>query len=192
MMKLPDKITSIELPIQRRQPAHSPWRMRWMVVAGTAGGATLMYFADPSHGRRRRAIARDRSAGIARHTGRRAGRSAKKLKATVSGQAKGLRHTFSSPVPVANDQMLTDRVKSQAFRDPGIDRSRVNLNVEDGIVVLHGVIDDQNRIDELTDAVRRVPGVRDVTSYLHTPDLPAPMEGPRHFENGAPDQLHHD
>jgi hypothetical protein len=164
--------------------------MRGMVIAGAAGGATVMYFADPNHGRRRRVMARDRTAGMARHAGRRAGRSAKKLKATVAGQAKGLRHTFSSPMPIANDQMLTDRVKSQAYRGSGIDHSRVNLNVEDGIVVLHGVMGRRDQIDELTEAVRRVPGVRDVTSYLHTPDSPAPMEGSGRYGNGAPEQLH--
>jgi hypothetical protein len=156
-----------------------------MLFTCAAAGAVAMYMADPQQGRRRRALARDRSAGFARHSSRRVGKGAKRLRATISGDVKGLRHSFDTPEPVANDQMLTDRVMSQVFRRPDIDHSRVNVNVEDGVAVLHGVLDGQDRIDELTSAVRRVPGVRDVVSYVHPPDIPAPAEGPRHFANGS-------
>jgi len=160
-----------------------------MLFSCAAAGAVAMYLADPQQGRRRRALARDRTAGFARHANRRMGRGVKRLRASISGDVKGLRHSFDTPQPVANDQMLTDRVMSQVFRRSDIDHSRVNVNVEDGVAVLHGVLDGQDRIDELNQAVRRVPGVRDVVSYVHPADVPAPDEAPRHNANDSQSSL---
>lgn len=182
--RMPDVDLPFDLPFRRKKPRFSTLRQWWPVGMSAAGGAVVMYLTDPQQGRRRRALARDRAGGMVRHTGRRIGRSMKRLGATLSGEAKGLLHAFSRPEPVANDQMLTDRVKSVVFRDRDLDHSRINLNVEDGIVVLHGVVGEEKKIEELTKAVRKVPGVQDVTSYLHPPHTPAPPEGPRHHPNG--------
>jgi len=184
-MKLTAHLPKIELPFQMREPHHSPWRRRWMFLASAVGGAIAMFLADPQQGRRRRAMTRDRTGGIARQTSRRLGRSMKRFGATMSGEMKGIRYAMSSPEPVANDQMLTDRVMSQAFRNRDVDHSRINLNVEDGVVVLHGVLDGQDQIDALNAAVRRVPGVQGVARYLHPPHTPAPDEGPRHRPDGS-------
>src|SRR3954454_9536125 len=89
------------------------------------------------------------------------------------------RHLPYPPEAPANDQTLTDRVLSQAFRDLNVPKNRINVNVEDGVVVLHGVLEQQEHIRKVESAVKKVPGVRDVQSYLHLADTPAPQEGPR-------------
>jgi hypothetical protein len=189
-VQMPRFDRAIDLPFRRKRRRYQTLRRWWPVGASAVAGAVAMFLIDPRQGRRRRALARDRSGGVARHSARRLGRSVKRFGATLTGDVKGLRHAFSRPVPVANDQMLTDRVKSQVFRGRDLDHSRINLNVEDGVVVLHGVLSEQDQIGNLTKAARKVPGVRDVTSYLHSPNSPAPSEGPRHHVHGPHHQSH--
>jgi hypothetical protein len=189
MKRLTASIPDALLP--RRFRRRRAWYEHWYVYAACAiGGAIVMFIADPQVGRRRRAKAKDRSLGAVHHSERRVSKSLKRYGATISGEAKGLRHARSQPEPVANDQMLADRVMSQAFRDRDLDRSRVNLNVEDGVVVLHGVLDDQKKIDRLNKKIRKVPGVKDVANYLHPPDKAAPQEGQRHNADGSPFHTH--
>jgi len=49
----------------------------------------------------------------------------------------------------------------------------VSVNVANGVVELRGQVDDPELIDELVGSVRKVQGVQDVRSYLHTREEPS-------------------
>ena len=74
---------------------------------------------------------------------------------------------------------LIVRVESEVFRDPSIPKGDINVNAEFGKIVLHGQVDDEKQMAQIIEAVRRVPGVQGVVSYLHPKGTPAPQEGPR-------------
>lgn len=75
-----------------------------------------------------------------------------------------------------NDATLQAKVESELFRDPSIPKGRMNLNVENGVVILRGVGDTPEQIERIVAATRAVAGVRDVHSLLHLADAPAPDE----------------
>ncbi|HEY8446905.1 MAG TPA: BON domain-containing protein [Thermomicrobiales bacterium] len=179
----------MEMPdvFRMRRRRESRWRsmgrMALPLAAGGVTGATVMYLADPDRGRRRRALARDRAGSIVRHSRRRVGRFGKRTGATLTGTAIRIWHLPRRPEPAANDQMLTDRILSQAFRDRDIPRGQININVEDGVAVLRGQLEHPDQIRALREAVAKVPGVREVESYLHLPEMPAPNKH-------APQEMH--
>ena len=70
--------------------------------------------------------------------------------------------------------MLAHKVETELCRDPSIDKERININAEDGVVVLRGELERPEQIRKLEEAVRKVPGVRDVRSHLHLPHTPPP------------------
>jgi osmotically-inducible protein OsmY len=72
-----------------------------------------------------------------------------------------------------DDQTLVDRVESEIFRDRKKVKGKVNINAEEGVVVLRGELESQDLIDDLVNAVREVDGVRNVENLLHTPDTKA-------------------
>lgn len=74
-----------------------------------------------------------------------------------------------------DDQTLVDRVESEIFRDRHEVKGKVNINAEEGVVVLRGQLDSQDMIDDLVNAVRDVDGVRNVENLLHLPGTDAPM-----------------
>jgi osmotically-inducible protein OsmY len=150
------------------------WRRVWKVGAGGAAGAGLMYLLDPINGRRRRAQARDRSGGAVRHTWHRAERAGRRSAAGGYGIYRKALYAWRPAEPAANDQMLTDRVLSIVYRDREIPHGHLNVNVEDGVVVLRGQFEKPEEIRHLEREVRKVPGVKDVQSYLHLPETPAP------------------
>lgn len=155
---------------QRRNS--SSWRKLMLpVTAGAATGATLMYMADPERGRRRRAIARDRSLAAIRRSGRKANKLSRRTGAKIVGMATSAIHIPARLDQPVNDPMLTDRILSQVFRDREIPPGRVNINVEDGIAVIRGELDRPEQIRELQDAVKDVSGVREVASFLHLPEM---------------------
>jgi osmotically-inducible protein OsmY len=64
-------------------------------------------------------------------------------------------------------------VESHIFRDPEVPQGRINLNVEDGVVVLRGQLERPEQIRHLEASVRKVPGVKGVKNLLHLPGAPA-------------------
>ena len=73
-----------------------------------------------------------------------------------------------------DDQTLVDRVESEILRDRQEVKGKVNINAEEGVVVLRGELDSQDLIEDLVNAVREVDGVRNVENLLHTPGNEAP------------------
>jgi hypothetical protein len=157
-----------------QQTSPRRWRRLWRFGAGGAAGAGAMYFLDPAEGRRRRAQTADQTAGAARRLGRRTGRISRRLGADAYGLWRKALYSWRPAAPVANAPTLADRVMSQVYRDPSIPQGQLNINVEEDIVVVRGELPHPEDIRDLESKIRDVPGVRDVRSYLHLPDTPAP------------------
>ncbi len=76
--------------------------------------------------------------------------------------AQGAPSVASAP----DDAVLTDRVKSEIFRDAEVPSGRVNVNTEFGKVILRGEVESEDMVRQLVDAARNVQGVEDVESLL--------------------------
>ena len=138
-------------------------------------GAALAYFLDPDQGRRRRNITRDRVASTLRRGSRNLARTGRQAAAEAYGLSRKATYLTPRDEPPPNDATLSQRVESEVFRDPDIPKGRINVNAEQGVVVLRGEVDRPEQIRSVETAVRRVSGVVDVENLLHLPDTPAPM-----------------
>ncbi|MPZ13144.1 MAG: BON domain-containing protein [Chloroflexi bacterium] len=144
-----------------------------LLAAGVIG-AGLAYLLDPDHGRRRRAIVRDRLTAAARRGARQSGRWGRYTASTVSGwslKAARLGRVETEPV---NDLTLSHRVESELFRDSRVPKGQINVNAEQGVIVLRGALDRPEQIRGVEERVRRVLGVVDVDNQLHLINTPAP------------------
>jgi BON domain len=149
-------------------------------LAGAAVGGVAAYGFDPVSGRRRRHTARDRVAGISRRGARRLLRGGSIAAAQARGRTRGLLHGLRPQAPRhLDDAELAHKVETIVFRDPRLPKGPVSVNAEDGCVFLRGEIERPELVAELEEAVRRVPGVREVENLLHLPGTPAPHAGVR-------------
>jgi osmotically-inducible protein OsmY len=73
-----------------------------------------------------------------------------------------------------DDETLTQRVESEIYRDAALPKGPVTLHAQDGVVTLRGVLERNEQMRAFEEAVRNVPGVRDVQNLLHLPDTAAP------------------
>ena len=133
-------------------------------------GAAAAFFLDPVQGKRRRALARDWTLARARALGGTAARG-------VGGAARGVRDRvirLEDPAPPENDATLAHKVQSEAFSGLDLSVGQVNVNAENGIVVLRGAVQRPEQISELERRVRGIDGVVDVKNLLHLEGMPAP------------------
>lgn len=144
------------------------------IALAAMAGAAMMYFLDPNHGRRRRAMARDRSMASIRRGTRNVERLQRHAASDAAGFAQRVTHHQRGELPAPNDVTLTHKVESVLFRDPDVPKGRININVQDGVVVLRGQLDHPEQIKALESATRDIPGVRAVENLLHLPHTPAP------------------
>jgi osmotically-inducible protein OsmY len=143
----------------------------WIAV-----GAAGMYFLDPERGARRRNMARDRLSATARDVQREAEQRARYAASTAEGMAQKVQHEVSTTASNAgaalDDYTLTQKVESELFRDPSIDKGKINVNVENGVVVLRGEAGQPEEINSIEARVRRIEGVQSVDNRLHLPNTP--------------------
>lgn len=145
------------------------------LMLSAATGAGLMYFLDPDRGRRWRAIARDRLAGSVRSSVRQGERAGGAASAEAYGLAQRARHPADVEKAPASDAALEAKVETVLFADQSFPKGRVNVNVEDGRVVLRGELEHPDDIAATETRVRKIAGVRDVENLLHLPNTPARM-----------------
>ena len=95
----------------------------------------------------------------------------------VAGRAFGLvqklQNRSPKPKPMT-DPTLKTKVESTIFRQPGIEKSKIDVTVAAGVVTLHGEVRSPETMRSLEAAVRAIPEVRSVQSELHLPKTPAP------------------
>jgi hypothetical protein len=149
------------------------------LALGVAGGALLAFLFDPDRGRSRRAVAADRVAGTGRRALHRMGRAGRWTGATVQGWVARAQHLGSTGETNPDDATLADRVETEVFRDSDVPKGRMNVNVENGIVVVRGTVDDQALISTIERRIQRIPGVAGVRNLLHLTGTPAPTSAER-------------
>ena len=119
-------------------------------------GAALRYFLDRSSGATRRAQARNRVLGFLRERG-------------VLGQSPPGRSTD------LDDTTLAHKVETEIFRDVDVPKGQINVNAEDGVVILRGEVERPELINDLEGKARSVQGVKGVENLLHVPGVEAEM-----------------
>lgn len=154
----------------RRRPG--PGRFLAIGAIGAAIGAAITFLLDPQRGRARRAQLVDRGAALLRDAGREVDRGARRLSSTVEGKMGALGGGSGQPMP--NDASLAMKVESELFRDPSVPKGDININVEQGVVVLRGEVADPALGERLEREARAIPGVWEVENLLHAPGEPAP------------------
>jgi osmotically-inducible protein OsmY len=105
-------------------------------------GALAAYFFDPDNGRRRRALVRDRVQGFVPQVDEK---------------------------PQTDDVTLARKVETEIFRDADVPRGQIDVNAENGVVVLRGEVGKPELIRDLEEKTRKVQGVREVENLLSTP-----------------------
>lgn len=145
------------------------------LLLGSLAGAVLMFFSDPDRGNRRRKMAAQQLVGLSHRSTHQLARAGRVTQARLYALWQRLTHLKPATKPLANDETLTQRVRSQVLRDPALHHHRLNINTEQGTVVLRGEVDRPEQMRQLEQAVRHIPGVRGVENLLHLPNTPAPM-----------------
>ncbi|HUH22216.1 MAG TPA: BON domain-containing protein [Gaiellaceae bacterium] len=115
-------------------------------------GAALAYFFDPQNGRARR-------------------RDTIKRIVQLSQRQRGRLTARAQP----DDVTLARQVESEIFGDADVPKGQINVNAEEGKVVLRGEVESVEMIEELVSKARKVQGVQEVENLLHTPGQAAPM-----------------
>ena len=139
-------------------------------------GAALTYFFDPQQGRRRRAMAQDRIAAFFRQRAGKAEQLSRSASAQAEGMAQKAKHLQEEPKPQPDDVTLARKVESEIFRDAEVPKGQINVNAENGKVVLRGEVGKPEMIRDLEDRARKVQGVQDVENLLHLPGSTAPTK----------------
>jgi osmotically-inducible protein OsmY len=154
--------------------------MAGTAIIGMAVGTLLGYFLDPRAGRRRRHTARDRALSRVRHGERRAAVRARRAESHAVGIARrtvnAARRGRREPL---DDVTLARKVESELYRRVPVPKGHISINAEDGVVFLRGVIDQQEDIERIGDATRKIAGVRSVENLIHLPGTPAPASRPK-------------
>jgi osmotically-inducible protein OsmY len=115
-------------------------------------GAALAYFFDPQNGRARR-----------KETIKRIVRLNQRQRGRLTARAQ------------PDDVTLARQVESEIFGDADVPKGQINVNAEEGKVVLRGEVVSAEMIEELVSKARKVQGVQEVENLLHTPGQAAPM-----------------
>jgi osmotically-inducible protein OsmY len=138
-------------------------------------GAAAMYFFDPQNGKRRRHEARDRTFAFFRSIARRSERAGRYAASEVSGAVHKAQHLSEFEKPPPDDVTLAHKVETELFRDADVPKGEININAENGKVVLRGQVQTPELIRDLEERARKVQGVQEVENLLHLPGTPAPM-----------------
>ncbi len=157
--------------LSRKKSSRKPPRRRGVFIAATS--AVFMYYFDPDRGRSRRAQLQQRAGGLLRRVPRRAGREARRVGAQAYGVKQQVAHVGSEQPPESGE-VLKDKVQSEVFAGDKYPKGKINVNVENGVVVLRGELDEAGKIAELEQDVRTVTGVVDVQNLVHLPGESAP------------------
>jgi osmotically-inducible protein OsmY len=139
-----------------------------------AYGALLAYFFDPENGRRRRALARDRIPALFRNASTKAGSVSGAATAEASAMKQKATHLKEEEKPQPDDVTLARKVETEIFRDADIPKGRINVNAENGKVVLRGEVEQPELIKDLEQRTKKVQGVQEVENLLHVPGTAAP------------------
>ena len=140
---------------------------------GAVLGVIAAWFLDPSAGRRRRHLTRDRTLAFFRRGARRGSQVGKRVASDAYGIKQKATHIRERPKEY-DDATLKAKVETELFRFEQELKGAVDINAQGGVVQLRGELPSQTLIDTLVARTREIKGVRDVESLLHTPGTEAP------------------
>jgi hypothetical protein len=196
MPRLPERLEGLALP---RLPSISdalPLRRSSMrerlidfapaillAVVATGVGVVSAFLLDPTMGPARRGRLRERVAGQVQRIGRRTGRVP--ISPDVDGTGIGGRPDGEMYDASSDAVGLAQRVETELFRDPDIDKARISITVDARTVFLRGTADTPTSIAMVERRVRRIPGVGEVVNLLHLPGTPVPNHSSGAAEIGA-------
>jgi osmotically-inducible protein OsmY len=146
-----------------------------LLALGIGIGIAVAFFLDPQSGRRRRAMTKDRAFGKARKAAREAEQAGRLVAAEAYGVSQKLTHLREEEKPQPDDVTLAHKVETEIFRPADVPKGQINVNAENGVIVLRGEVPRPEMIDDLVERARKVQGVRDVENLLHLPNTEAPM-----------------
>jgi osmotically-inducible protein OsmY len=129
----------------------------------------------------------ERTLGIFRQAGRRAGRLGRRATSAASGKVEAVRHGTSAPKSGMDDVTLARKVETELFRDADAPKGQVDISAVDGVVELRGQVKRPEDMKELEAKARSIPEVRDVRNLLHLPKTPSPTRTdspPSHQKRG--------
>ena len=141
---------------------------------GALLGWAFAWFFDPSNGRRRRAVTRDRGLALARRTGRRTERFGRHMASDAYGLKQRATHLHDEPKEY-DDATLKSKVETELFRPADVPKGQIDVNAQNGVIQLRGEVDSPELIDELVERAQKIQGVKDVESLLHLPGTEAPV-----------------
>ena len=72
-----------------------------------------------------------------------------------------------------DDATIEHRVLGDALPAAGVTADEVDIEVDDGVVVLQGSVDGSDRADALVQKIAEVPGVRDVAAMIRVSERDA-------------------
>lgn len=145
-------------------------------AVGAGLGAAAAFLLDPNRGRARRAQLLDQGAAAVRKGQRTIEGVAQKLGSEANARISALKAERSLSTAPVDDVTLNDRVRSIVFRESGVAKDGLSINVERGIVVLRGEVPDDDARHELIAAVEKIDGVWSVRDLLHLPGQVASAE----------------
>lgn len=147
-----------------------PWT--W-ILTGVAVGGVCAYFLDPSRGRHRRSLIRDKGTHLANQANYYGG----KLYRDLKNRGKGIiaQATNLTEKKNADDETLINRVRSEFGRKIRHTKA-IRVEVNNGEVTLSGPIL-RAEIDELIRCVKRIPGVKDIINHLDVHESAGQISG---------------
>ncbi len=142
----------------------------WMnLLGGLALGALAMYVADPTQGRRRRALLQDKVQSATHRTSRLVNQTMRDAKHRLAGlQAEAMRVIVPRDIKPIDNHVLEARVRSRLGRAlPAL--HGIEVQADQGVVTLSGSVEEEAE-QRLLDAVASIPGVESVRHDLRTSD----------------------
>ena len=104
----------------------------------------------------------------------RAQRAGGAVAAQASAAKQKATHLKEEPKPQPDDVTLARKVETEIFLDADVPKGQINVNAENGKVVLRGEVEQPELIRDLEKRTKKVQGVREVENLLHTPGTKAP------------------
>src|SRR4029453_19027067 len=71
-----------------------------------------------------------------------------------------------------DDVAITRKVETEIFRDPDVEKGKIDINTADGVVWLRGVAKNPEQVKELEARTAAIPEVKRVENLLHLPKTP--------------------
>lgn len=131
---------------------------RVMILLGAAMGAAIAYLLDPDRGRGRRARLVDQLSAKRRDLSAAARKKVEYEKGVMTGVVHEATAPFR-PTPEFSDDVLAQKVRSEALGPSGVSVRDIEIDVTDGVVVLTGRVSSENARWDLVRRIERVAGV---------------------------------